>query len=212
MTFPEWIIFDLGNVVFDLNPGWIDGLLAHVPPARHQAIRTLLADDFHADKTVYSLNERFQLGEFGTEEFLATVRQAAGVPLTDAELLRIFERIIIGKNAGTEAFIRELPDAVRIACYSNCHDLCWQYLLQAYPEVMAHFSPKISSHIIRIAKPDPRGFAVVLEQLGATPGDCLFVDDRAVNIEGARAAGMRIHHFTGGAGALRRDWLAGAKT
>ena len=43
---------------------------------------------------------------------------------------------------------------------------------------------------IGATKPDPRMYAAILEKLGAAPGDCLFVDDRVDNLEGAVAAGM----------------------
>lgn len=40
-------------------------------------------------------------------------------------------------------------------------------------------------------KPDPKMYEAILQKLDADPSDCLFVDDRAVNLEGAVAAGMK---------------------
>lgn len=50
---------------------------------------------------------------------------------------------------------------------------------------------------IGLAKPDPAFFAHVAEDLGVAPGQLLFLDDRAENVEGARAAGLQAevwHH------------------
>lgn len=47
----------------------------------------------------------------------------------------------------------------------------------------------ISTHVGAI-KPSPKMYAAILEALRADPADCLFVDDRACNLEGAVAAGM----------------------
>lgn len=47
----------------------------------------------------------------------------------------------------------------------------------------------ISTHVGAI-KPDPRMYAAILDALRADPADCLFVDDRARNLDGAVAAGM----------------------
>ena len=47
----------------------------------------------------------------------------------------------------------------------------------------------LSCHVGAI-KPDPRMYAAVLEALEARPEDCLFVDDRVCNLEGAVAVGM----------------------
>lgn len=48
----------------------------------------------------------------------------------------------------------------------------------------------ISTHVGAI-KPDPRMYAAILEALSAAPAECLFVDDRPCNLEGAVAAGMQ---------------------
>lgn len=41
-----------------------------------------------------------------------------------------------------------------------------------------------------MSKPDPRVYLRTCERLGRSPGDCLFVDDRLSNVEGAEAAGL----------------------
>jgi putative hydrolase of the HAD superfamily len=60
------------------------------------------------------------------------------------------------------------------------------------------------SHEIGVEKPDPRAFEAVLTALGAEPADCLFIDDHAPNIEGARAVGLQSHFFAGNAEAIAR--------
>lgn len=41
-----------------------------------------------------------------------------------------------------------------------------------------------------ISKPDPRIFRMIAEKLGCKPEDCIMIDDRETNIEGARLVGM----------------------
>lgn len=53
------------------------------------------------------------------------------------------------------------------------------------------FDAAVISTQVGATKPDPRMYAAILEALGADPGDCLFVDDRADNLEGAVSAGMK---------------------
>ncbi|WP_405854865.1 HAD family phosphatase [Streptomyces sp. NBC_01515] len=62
----------------------------------------------------------------------------------------------------------------------------------------------VYSHEIGVRKPDPRAFAVVCARLQVRPGDCLFVDDFAPNVEAARAAGMQAHLFEENAGTVAR--------
>ena len=49
---------------------------------------------------------------------------------------------------------------------------------------------------IDTAKPDPRAYEVAIEALGVPAGEITFVDDRSVNVEAAREAGMNAIHFT----------------
>ena len=48
----------------------------------------------------------------------------------------------------------------------------------------------------RIMKPDPAIYLVLCERYGLNPASCLFVDDNADNVAGARVAGMQAHQFT----------------
>ena len=48
----------------------------------------------------------------------------------------------------------------------------------------------------KLLKPDPAIYYLALDRFGLKPADALFVDDRLVNVEGARAVGMEAHLFT----------------
>ncbi|MBP2705891.1 HAD-IA family hydrolase [Microbispora sp. RL4-1S] len=56
---------------------------------------------------------------------------------------------------------------------------------------LAHFfDDVVSSARVGLAKPDPRIYQIAAERAGASPQRCLFVDDRAENVEAAVALGM----------------------
>ena len=54
----------------------------------------------------------------------------------------------------------------------------------------------ISSHE-KICKPDPRIYRILLERYGLKPDETVFIDDRPVNIEGARNVGISGIVYTG---------------
>jgi epoxide hydrolase-like predicted phosphatase len=54
-----------------------------------------------------------------------------------------------------------------------------------------------------VMKPDPRIFQVALGRAGVKPEEALFVDDFIENVEGARAVGMSVVHFSDPATARR---------
>ncbi|MFD8493984.1 HAD family hydrolase [Amycolatopsis sp. NPDC059657] len=61
----------------------------------------------------------------------------------------------------------------------------------------AHFRTLVFSGDLGFAKPDKRIYDFVAAKLGAEPSDCLFFDDRQVNVDGAVAAGWKAHRWLG---------------
>jgi putative hydrolase of the HAD superfamily len=59
-----------------------------------------------------------------------------------------------------------------------------------------HFDHRYYSCRLGVAKPDPEAFRRVLTDLGAEPGELLFIDDRAENTRTARDLGMPAITFT----------------
>jgi len=62
---------------------------------------------------------------------------------------------------------------------------------------MKRFAHLIFSCDLRIAKPHPEIFRATVDRLGVAPEHIVFLDDRAENVRGAEAAGLRAIHYTG---------------
>jgi putative hydrolase of the HAD superfamily len=73
----------------------------------------------------------------------------------------------------------------------------------------AYFETIAISAEIGIMKPHSRAYLTAVEGLHLTPEQCLFIDDTAINIEGAEAAGLHALHFTDDLdlSATVKDWL-----
>ncbi len=67
-----------------------------------------------------------------------------------------------------------------------------------------YFKVALSSCYLGLRKPEPAIFKRALDILGRPAERILFIDDRAENVEGAQAAGIRAIRFEG-ADALRRE-------
>lgn len=62
-------------------------------------------------------------------------------------------------------------------------------------EVAALFDVLVLGPALGVRKPDPEVFRRTAELLGLTAAECVVVDDLAVNVRGARAAGaVVVHH------------------
>jgi epoxide hydrolase-like predicted phosphatase len=64
------------------------------------------------------------------------------------------------------------------------------------------FDRIVLSNRIGARKPEPRIYLHSAELLGVEPAECVFVDDRSGNVDGAVAVGMRGVHFVDSATAL----------
>jgi putative hydrolase of the HAD superfamily len=52
-----------------------------------------------------------------------------------------------------------------------------------------------SSCFLRVLKPDPAIYRLALQVTQRAPEECVFIDDRALNLECARRMGMRTIHY-----------------
>ena len=59
------------------------------------------------------------------------------------------------------------------------------------------FKPCVLSCLVGQRKPDKAIYQLAAKQTGKSIGKCLFIDDSEVNCQAAKAAGMKVHHFTG---------------
>jgi FMN phosphatase YigB (HAD superfamily) len=59
-----------------------------------------------------------------------------------------------------------------------------------FPE-LAGFDQVVEAARLGVLKPDPEAFRLAAAEIGEAPERCLFVDDLAVNLEGAAAVGMQ---------------------
>jgi len=57
--------------------------------------------------------------------------------------------------------------------------------------VLSQLDALVDAATVGVRKPEPAAYRTVLEALAVTAPDALFVDDQPVNVDGARAAGMR---------------------
>jgi len=73
----------------------------------------------------------------------------------------------------------------------------WPIGMAAHPRLGRAFGVTVVSGREGMIKPDARIFDLLCNRAGLAPRECLFIDDSARNIEGARNFGMDAIHFTG---------------
>lgn len=92
-------------------------------------------------------------------------------------------------------FVERLGRAHRVLLFSNTNDVHWDFLVEASDGRLAAFEAYLS-HEIGQLKPSTQSFIQVARAAGIEPARSIFFDDRADNVEGARAAGFQAEVFT----------------
>jgi 2-haloacid dehalogenase len=201
---PAWLgsrpvlIFDVGGVVLDWNP-------------RH-LYRGLIPDEaqrewFLAEVCSPRWNAQMDAGKPSAE---AVAELSAQFPEQAGWIRAYWERwpeMLGGPIPGTSELIADLAAAGRdLYAITNFNGEVWPVTLATFP-VLGCFKDIIVSSVEGVTKPGPEIFALALRRFGVEAADCLFIDDVAANVDGARAAGIAAVQFTSAA-ALRRLLLA----
>lgn len=100
----------------------------------------------------------------------------------------------VKKRGLKTAILSNMGDAVRESIERN---FAW----------IAEFDARVWSYELKIVKPDAAIFRHALAELGIEPGEALFLDDIAENVEAARAVGLRAIQYKNFAG-LRAELIA----
>lgn len=71
----------------------------------------------------------------------------------------------------------------------------WEQRWRAMAPIDEIFEVVVDSAFVGMRKPDPEIYELTTSRLGVASRECLFIDDRADNCEGAAAVGMSVVHY-----------------
>ncbi|WP_346894213.1 HAD-IA family hydrolase [uncultured Roseibium sp.] len=147
--------------------------------------RSMQADEI-SERDYWKTRTREVAGLIGTgwsqmSDFVRAARGASPADVIRPEFLVTLQMV---KAAG-----------IRTAILSNELDLFYGADFREKLPFLKDFDVIHDATYTKILKPDPRAYSAVLEDLGLAPDVCVFVDDQARNIAGARAVGLNTVHF-----------------
>ncbi|HEX2762609.1 MAG TPA: HAD family phosphatase [Allosphingosinicella sp.] len=193
---PTALVFDVGNVLYGWDP---QGFLARQIPDEEARLR------FIADIDLWSWHDSLDGGRpFG--EAAAELSQT--FPDYAAQIAAWGERFgetISEPVPGVHALVEELDaGAVPLFAITNFSADFWKPFRAREDALFRRFQGIVVSGEEGLLKPDPALYYRALDRFGLKPAEALFVDDRAINVEGAQAVGMHGHLFTGADGLRTR--------
>ncbi len=74
---------------------------------------------------------------------------------------------------------------------SNTNVLHAPYFRRKFAATLDRFDAYVLSYEVGCLKPDRRFYEACAKAAGAPAGSCVFIDDMALNVAGARAAGLQ---------------------
>ncbi len=181
------VIFDLGGVLVNWDPRHLYGRFFNDDVSSMEQFLTEI--DFHSWNLEQDRGRSFA---DGVAELSAQFPQYA-------DLIRAYdvhwEESITGQIDGTVELLQTLKAAgYTVALLSNISIEKYDVLRRTY-RFFDHFDRQLISADVKLLKPDPRIYALLLEQLNHAAEECIFIDDSAVNVAGADRVGMTAIQF-----------------
>jgi HAD superfamily hydrolase (TIGR01509 family) len=174
------VVFDFGNVI-----GFFDYRLTTTRLARHC---DLPADVLQQRIYGGELEDTYESGRITSVEFLRTVRELCGLRCSDEELQSAYEDMFF-PNASVCALIPALRPQYKLLLGSNTTELHSRHFRKQFADTFRHFDGLVLSHEVGARKPRAEFFLHAQSLAESKPDECLFIDDLAVNVQGARAVG-----------------------
>ena len=189
MSRPALVLFDLDDVLVGYDHARRLATLSErtgtTPRVAHRALFTA------------GLEKAADEGGLDIPGTLAALSQELGAPVTLEDWIAA-RADAMSPRPEVLALAQAVADVAQVAILTNNGLLLRDHLEQVHPPLFPLFRGRVfCSAQFRRSKPDPAIFVECLAALGVAPADALFIDDKVANANGARAAGLRAHHYQG---------------
>ena len=186
------IIFDIGGVILNLDEEKTVDAFAAVSRLSKASIRERF---FQFDDYL-----RFEKGLLTNAAFRQAVRTQFEVEAEDEQLDAALNAMLLDLPVARLKLLQKLKETYRLFLLSNTNSIhlsCFngkvkettgEYSLSSY------FIKCYYSHEIKLRKPDPSVFQLVLDEQGCLPDETLFLDDNNSNLDGAALVGISTFH------------------
>ena len=183
------IVFDVGNVLLR----WDATLLLRQLLPSDAAVAAFMEEiDFPAWNLAQDAGRSW---EDGVASIAAAFPHHAA---TAAEFSARWHETLPGPVPGSVEILQALAIQGRpLYAITNYSAEKWEETIVRFPFLVSSFRDVVVSAHERVTKPDPRIYAALCARNGLEPAACVFIDDSAANVAGARAFGMEAIQFTG---------------
>ncbi len=182
----DTVVFDVGNVLIEWDPRNLFRKLIPDAAEMERFLAEICTTEWNNEQ------DRGRSWEEAVEERVALFPAHAALIRAYAER---WHEMVAGPYPGTPEILAKLRAAgVPDYAITNFNTRTFAECQQRFP-FLAGFRDVVVSCTERVMKPEPAIFRILLDRNGLSAAQCIFIDDAEKNVLGARAVGMRAHHF-----------------
>lgn len=186
------LIFDLGGVILDLS---VDHTLESF--ARAANLPKAEVQDLYVSTPGFL---QYEKGAMDDHAFRNFVRATFSISADDKTIDECWNAMLRGIPPIKLDLLLRLQSDFRVFLLSNTNAIHVEHIngnmLPPQKTLDGYFHKAYYSHRMGKRKPDAEIFEQVLEENNLLPEETLFLDDYAVNIEGAKSLGIKTVHVT----------------
>jgi glucose-1-phosphatase len=191
----DFLIFDLGNVIIDIDYERTFRLIkSKIPTTLHEKVDLFYLTDFH---------KAYEKGLIDSPSFRNEVRSYFDQDWSDLEVDQIWNSLLGNIPFYRIELVKKLREKYQLGVLSNTNEIHIQgvYELLNREHQLDNFDSLFDwvfySHEMGLAKPSVEIYEKLVAELGTSPDRVLFFDDLLANVEGARKIGIHAIQVTG---------------
>lgn len=178
----EAVIFDLGNTIFYID---FNKAFEYWAKASNQSLEAI------QEKFVFDDEHKlFESGKLSEEGYVEHLNKVFGSSLSYEDFYNGWNDIYLENLPHIEKAIAAIKGNYQLAALSNTNLTHEKYWSVHYKEVLEPFDQIFASHHLGSVKPKLDIYQKAAAKLNVDPAQCIFLDDKKENIEGAENAGM----------------------
>ena len=144
-------------------------------------------------KIHFELVMDFDRGEITSQQFYEEVVHKFEAKIAYQTFFEIYNDVFT-LNPSVLETLKRLRSKYRLVLLSNTDVMRFGFIRENFPEILL-FDAYVLSYEVGCVKPHPQIYHAALQRAGAEPHECVFIDDRKENIEGAQRLGINVLLF-----------------
>ena len=183
------LIFDLGNVLYDIDF-----------TKMYNAFHALGIPNFENHFTLNKSDQIFfdlELGLISEQQFCDGFNNLYNLNLSKEQIIAAWNSLLVGYRNESINWVKAYNGEYNTFLYSNTNQIHYDHFMPQFErEIGGNFEKLFKtpyfSHKMGQRKPDPNSFKFILEKEGLVAEETIFIDDNEPNVIAASSVGLQV--------------------